>query len=210
MRARFLAAAAALVTVTLPLSAQRLSITPFVGEMVPLNNILTDTTGGSGSYYRLTPHTVYGLRLAKQMSPSFGLQFQGGTGKGGFEAVAGATPITLTSTVWFADLRGRLRLLGNNDANLGLLVGAGWTQYKMGLFDAAHVLDSGTKLAGRVTGIVGFGFKGHLTGNASFTADLTDRIHEQPMEAAFLSSSVITPTQHDLSTSFGLNFPLGR
>jgi hypothetical protein len=208
MRSKLLLAAA-LVAGSASTASAQLSITPFVGEMVPLNNMLTDTTGGSGSYYRMTSHTIYGLRISKQMSPNLMLQFQGGTGKGGFEAVAGSTPIVLSSTVWFADLRGRLRILGNDENNLGVLVGAGWTQFKMGLFDAAHELDSGTKLAGRPTGIVGFGLKGHLAGNAAFTADLTDRIHEQSVDASFLSSSVITPLQHDLSVTFGLNFPLG-
>lgn len=208
MRSKFLLVGALLAGTASTAHAQ-LSITPFIGEMVPLNNMLTDTTGGSGTYYRLNAHTVFGLRLAKQMSPGFALQLQAGTGKGTFEAVSGPTPIALASTVWFADLRGRLRILGNNDANLGVLVGAGWTQFKMGLFDAAHELDSGTKLAGRVTGIVGFGMRAHLVGDAAFTADLTDRIHEQSVDAAFISSAVIKPMQHDLSVTFGLNFPLG-
>jgi hypothetical protein len=208
MRSKFLLAAA-LVSGAVSTAHAQLSVTPFIGEVIPLNNMITDTSGGSGSYYRMTSHTVYGLRLSKQMSPGLVLQLQAGAGKGGFEAISGPAPIVLSSTLWFADLRGRLRILGSNDANLGLIVGAGWTQFKMGLFDAAHELDSGNKLAGRATGIVGLGVKAHLVGDAALTADLTDRIHEQSVDAPFIASSVKKPLQHDLSMTFGLNFPLG-
>lgn len=199
--------AAALCAVAAPLSAQ-VSITPFIGEMIPLKTMVMDTAGGA--YYRQTAHTVYGLRIAKQMSPSLALQLQGGIGKGTFEAIAGSTPILLASSVYFVDLRARIRIAGSDATNLGIIGGAGWTQYANGLFDTAHAQNSDNNLAGRPTGIVGLGMKAHLTGDASFTADLTDRIHEQSVEAPGLGSSVIKPLQHDLMMSFGLNFPLGH
>ena len=186
----------------------QLSITPFVGQMIPLNTMVMDTAGGT--YYKTTAHTIYGLRVTKQMSPSLALQLQGGVGKGGFEAIAGSTPIQLESSVYFADVRVRFRIAGSDANNLGLIGGAGWTQFKNGLFDTAHEQNSANKLAGKFTGIVGLGMKAHLTGDASFTADLTDRIHAQPVEAPGLAGSVIEPTQHDLTMSFGLNFPLGN
>lgn len=208
MRARVLAVAAILVGAAAPVSAQQLSITPFIGQMIPLNTMVMDTAGGV--YYKTTAHTIYGLRISKEMSPSLALQLQGGIGKGGFEAIAGSAPIELESSVYFADLRLRLRIAGSDATNLGVIGGAGWTQFKNGLFDTAHAQNSANKLAGKFTGVVGLGMKAHLTGDASFTADLTDRIHAQPVEAPGLSGNVIEPTQHDLTMSFGLNFPLGH
>lgn len=208
MRGKYFALAAAVACVASPLSAQDLSITPFIGTVIPLNNMIMDTAGGT--YYKQGAHTTYGLRLSKQMSPGLALQLQGGIGRGEFEVVSAGTPYLLKSSLWFADLRARFRILGSDATNLGLLAGAGWTQYKNGLVDTAHEQDEETSLAGRVTGIVGLGVKAHLMGDVSFTADLTDRIHEQPFESAFLTDALIQPLQHDLSMSFGLNFPLGN
>ncbi|MGH7591704.1 MAG: hypothetical protein ACREL2_09725 [Gemmatimonadales bacterium] len=191
-----------------PLTAQQLSITPFVGTMIPLKTMVVDT--GAGTYYRVTAHTIYGLRLSRQMSSALSVQLQGGIGRGQFEAIGGTSVIELASSVYFADLRVRFRVAGSDATNIGVIGGAGWTQFSNGLFDTAHEQDSGNKLAGRVTGIVGLGMKAHLTGNASFTADLTDRIHEQSVEAPFLPAYALKPTQHDLAMSFGLNFPLGK
>lgn len=208
MRARSLVAAAILACVAAPLSAQKLSITPFIGEMVPLKTTVIDTSGGSATYFRFNAHTLYGLRLAKELTPTVALQLQGGAGKGDMEIISGGTPLSLATSLWFADVRARVRIVGPDRANLGVLVGAGWTQFKMGLFDAAHILDSGNDLKGKVTGIVGLGLRAHLTGDASFTADLTDRFHSQPIEGVGLTNA-IKPTQHDMTMAFGLNFPLG-
>lgn len=209
MRSRLLIAVALLAGTASTASAQ-LSVTPFVGQMIPLANMLTDSSSG-GSYYRMTAHTLYGLRLSKQMSPTLALQFQGGVGKGKFEAASGSVQMLLSSELWFADVRGRLRLLGSDETNVGLLVGAGWTQFKMGLIDAVHAGSPDTKLDGKVTGIVGLGVRGRLTAGTAFTMDLTDRIHAQPLEAAFLSGSTVEkPTQHNVTASIGLNFPLAR
>lgn len=209
MRSRILLAAALMAGTTATASAQ-LSVTPFVGTMVPLANMLTDSSSG-GSYYRMKAHTLYGLRLSKQMSPTLTVQLQAGVGKGEFEAASGSTQIVLSSEMWFADLRGRVRLLGTDETNLGLLVGAGWTQFKMGLFDAVHYGTPDTKLSGKATGIVGLGVRAHLVGTTAFTMDLTDRIHAQPIEAAFLSGSTAKkPTQQNVTATFGLNFPLGH
>lgn len=208
MRSRSLAAFAGLLLLAAPLSAQQVSVTPFVGQLVPLTPMIEDTAGGT--YYTHTSHTIYGIRISKQMSPGLALQFQGGMGKGGFEAVSGSTILHLESNVYFADLRARLRLLGDDATNLGVIGGAGWTQYGNALFTTAHDQNDGNKMAGRLTGVIGFGVKAHLTGTASLTADLTDRIHEQSVEAPFLPSGLIKPLQHDLAVSFGLNFPLSH
>jgi len=206
MRSKVLLTAALLLGTASAAHAQ-LSITPFVGQMIPLKTMVMDTAGGT--YYKTTAHTIYGLRISKQMSPSLALQLQGGVGKGGFEAIAGSTPIQLESSVYFVDLRARFRIAGTDANNLGVIAGAGWTQFKNGLFDTAHEQNNANSLAGRATGIVGLGMRAHLTGDASLTADLTDRIHEQQVEAPGLAGNVIKPLQHDLTMSFGLNFPLG-
>jgi hypothetical protein len=207
MRSKFLLAAA-LVAGTASTAAAQLSITPFVGTMIPLKPMIEDTAGGT--YFTLTSHTIYGLRASKVLSPTLTLQVQGGIGKGGFEAASGTTPLVLASSVYFVDARLRLRVAGSDATNLGVIAGAGWTQFANGLFDTAHDQDSGNKLAGRPTGIIGLGIRAHLTGDAALTADLTDRIHEQPVEAPFLGTGLIKPLQHDLSMTFGLNFPLGH
>src|SRR5258705_3810964 len=95
MRSKFLVVAA-LVSGAVSTAHAQLSVTPFIGEVIPLNNMITDTSGGSGSYYRLTSPTLYGLRLSKQMSPRLVLQLQARAGKGGFEAVPGAAPNRLS------------------------------------------------------------------------------------------------------------------
>ena len=127
--------------VSIPLSAQQLSITPFVGTMVPLKTMVIDTAGGT--YFRVTPHTIYGLRLSRQMSSALTVQLEGGIGRGEFEAIAGSTPIQLASSVYFADLRVRFRVAGSDATNVGIIGGAGWTQFSNGLFDTAHAENSG-------------------------------------------------------------------
>lgn len=204
MRSKFMLAAA-LMAGTASTAAAQLSITPFIGAMVPIKTVLMDTAGGT--YFRMTAHTIYGLRISKQMSPALALQLQGGIGKGSLEAFAGSTPLQLESSLYFADLRLRFRIAGSDATNLGIIGGAGWTQFKDGFFDTLHEEDNSSKLAGKFTGIAGLGMKAHLTGDASFTADLTDRIHAQPIEATGVTG--IMPTQHDLTMTFGLNFPLG-
>lgn len=209
MRSKLLLAASALACLAAPLAAQGISITPFTGAMIPLKTTVIDTTGGSATYFHLNAQTLYGLRLAKELTPTVALQLQGGVGKGDMEVISGSAPLTLATSLWFADVRARVRIIGPDRANLGVLVGAGWTQFKTGLFDAAHILDSGNKMNGKATGIVGLGLHAHLTGDASLAADLTDRIHSQPIEGVGLTNA-IKPTQHDVTMTFGLNFRLGN
>ena len=209
MRSKLLLAASALACLAAPLAAQGVSVTPFIGTLIPLKTTVMDTTGGSATYFHFNAQTLYGLRFAKELTPTVALQLQGGVGKGDMEIISGSTPLTLATSLWFADVRARVRIIGPDRANLGVLVGAGWTQFKMGLFDVAHIQNSGNELKGKATGIVGLGVRAHLTGDAAFTADLTDRIHSQPIAAAGLTNA-IEPTQHDLAMTFGLNFPLGH
>jgi hypothetical protein len=206
MRSKFFAALALCAGLTAPLSAQT-EITPFIGTMIPMTSLLADTGGNGG--FRMQAHTIYGFRLTRPMSPSLGLELALGAGSGEMQ-VASTEVIDLKFAVWFADLRARLRVAGNDDTQLGIIAGAGWTQYSSGFFDAAHEADEDTKFAGTVTGIVGLGFRAKVTDRLIFSFDATDRIHEQGIDAAGLATDQYAKyLQHDATFTFGLTFPLG-
>ena len=183
----------------------QVEIAGFAGTMVPLNVMLVDTAGGG--YFNLTAHTVYGLRIAKAMSPTLGLEFQVGTGQGDLDVVSGGTPLKLPNHVYFADARVRLRLMGTSDYNLNAIGGVGYTKFGDGLFQAAHELDSGTNMEGKVTGIVGLGFRARMGTHTTLTFDATDRIHSQSVVASSLGG-LIEKTQHEATVMAGLAFPL--
>lgn len=199
----FFGALAAWVTAA-PLSAQ-VSVTPFVGVMTPLVSQVIDTA--AGTYFRFRGHTVFGLQLGKQITPTLGLQVQGGVGNGDLEIASGA-PARIQSAVWFADVRAKFRLMGNADAKLLAIAGAGWTQYSVGLFEVAHETDDSTKFAGKLTGLIGLGSKVRLGSRIFLSADLTDRIHGDGVEAPGLGP-LVRKTQHDLTFEAGLAVPLG-
>lgn len=207
MRRTFLVAAVLAVGTTSSLVAQT-TVTPFIGTMIPMTSLLADTSGNGG--FRMQAHTIYGLRFAKPMSPSLGLELNLGAGSGSMQ-VASTDVIDLDFAVYFADLRARLRVAGNDDTQLGIIAGAGWTQYSSGFFDAAHEADEDTKFKGTVTGIVGLGFQAKVTDRLMFSFDATDRIHEQGIDAAGLDSDQYAKyLQHDATFTFGLTFPLGN
>jgi hypothetical protein len=207
MRSKFLVAAALAAGVASPLAAQT-TVTPFIGSMIPMTSLLADTSGSGG--FRTQAHTIYGVRFARPMSPSLALELALGAGSGSLQ-VASTDVIDLKSAVYFADLRARLRVAGGDDAQLGIIAGAGWTQFSSGLFDAAHEADPDTKLAGRVTGIVGLGFQAKVGDRLTFSFDATDRIHEQGIDAPGLDTDQYTKfLQHDATFTFGLAFPLGN
>jgi hypothetical protein len=144
------------------------------------------------------------------MSRSTSLSRDGGLGAGdGTLQVVSTEVLDLKTTVYFADLRARFRLAGDEDTQLGAILGAGWTQYSSGLFDAAHEGDEDTYLAGRATGLLGLAFRARLGGRLTLYADAVDRIHEQSIEASSITG-VTDPLQHDVTISAGLSFPLGR
>jgi len=206
MRSKLFAALALCVTVAAPLSAQT-EITPFVGTMIPMTSLLVDTSGTGG--FRMQAHTIYGVRFAKPMSPSLGLELALGTGSGSLQSYS-TEIIEIKTAVYFADLRARLRVAGGDDTQLGVIVGAGWTQFGAGLFDAAHEADDDTKFAGTVTGIVGLGFKAKVGDRITLSFDASDRIHEQGVEAPGLDTEQYAKKlQHDVTLTAGLAFPLG-
>jgi hypothetical protein len=207
MRPRFYLSAALVLGAVSSLSAQT-TVTPFVGSMIPLQSLLLDTAGASG--FRMQVHTIYGVRITKPMSPSLGVEFAFGAGSGTLEAVS-AEVFELQTAVYFADLRARFRVAGDDNTQVGAILGAGWTQYSSGLFDAAHEGDDETSFKGTVTGIFGLGMTAKLSDRITLSVDATDRIHEQGIDAPGLSTGQFADKlQHDLTFSAGLSFPLGR
>jgi hypothetical protein len=207
MRSKFLIAATLVAGATSSLAAQT-TVTPFIGSMIPMTSLLADTSGNGG--FRMQAHTIYGLRFAKAMSPSLGLELALGAGSGSMQ-VASTDVIDLDFAVYFADLRARLRVAGDDDTNLGIIAGAGWTQFSSGFFDAAHEADEDTKFKGTATGIVGLAFQAKVTDRLIFSFDATDRIHEQGIDAAGLDTDQYAKyLQHDATFTFGLAFPLGN
>lgn len=207
MRPKFLAALALCVSAAAPLAAQT-TVTPFIGSMIPMRSLLADTGGAGG--FRMQAHTIIGFRLARPMSSKLGLELAVGAGSGEMQAITSGDYPQIKTAVWFADLQARVRLAGNDDANVGAIVGAGWTQFSSGLFDAAHEADENTSFAGRVTGIVGLGFHGKLGEHVLVSFDATDRIHEQGIDAPGLDTDQYTKyLQHDATFTFGLAIPLG-
>jgi hypothetical protein len=206
MRSKLFLAAALLAGTATSLSAQT-TITPFVGATLPMRSMLVDTSGSG--YFRMQAQTIYGVAISKSMSPRFGLALAAGAGTGELEAVSGGNPLVLRSSLWFADLRARLRVMGNDDADLGAVFGAGWTQYSMGLFDAAHVGDPNTELKGTFTAIVGLGTRAKLGSHLTLAVSALDRIHKQGIDAPGLGSFE-ERTQHDMTFAAGLAFPLGH
>lgn len=207
MRPKLFAALALAALAAAPLAAQT-TVTPFVGSMIPMRSLLADT-GGTGGF-RMQAHTIFGFKLSRPMSPTFGLELAVGGGSGELQAVSAGEFPELKSSVWFADLQARVRLAGNDDANVGAIVGAGWTQFSSGIFDAAHEADENTSFKGTVTGIIGLGFKAKINDRLMLSFDATDRIHEQGVDAPGLDTDQYAKyLQHDATFTFGLAFPLG-
>ena len=190
-----------------PLSAQT-TITAFGGRIYPQRSMVIDTAGGG--YFRMQQHTVYGLQASRTVAPGVAVELVGGVGSGTMEVVEGSTILELGSDIYFADLRARVKVVGTDATQLGVVAGAGWTQYSMGLFEAAHAMTDSTKFKGTVTGIAGLAFRARMSERLTLTADLTGRFHAQPITGANLSSSVIKQSQRDLAFNLGVSFPLGK
>ena len=121
-------------------SAGTCEVSPFVGAMIPANTLLIQTT--SGTYVRMRTHKIYGLDVEHSLSQKLGVDLVLATGTGSMEVVGGAVVQELASTAFIADLRARMRLVGKEDGNLGLVLGVGYTDFNSGLFDFAHETDA--------------------------------------------------------------------
>jgi hypothetical protein len=204
---------AALLTASIALPLQKVSagtceVSPFVGAMIPANTLLLETNGSS--YVRMKTHTIYGLDVEHSLSPKLGIDLVLATGTGSMEVVGG-TSFSLASTAFIADLRGRMRLMGTEDDNLGLVLGVGYTDFNSGLFDLAHETDQGTFI-GRLTGIAGVDLHGHLTDRLGLKAVFVDRIHVSGLQIDGISGQPgsIEKTQNDLCITAGLTIKTGK
>lgn len=206
MRSKLLLAAAFLLGGA-PAAQAQISITPFAGTMIPMRSLLLDTAGTAG--FRMQNQTIFGMQFAKAMSPSLGLELALGAGSGSMQ-IFSTDVIDLKTSVYFADLRARVRVAGNEDAQLAAVVGAGWTQYTSGLFDAAHEGDPDTQFKGTATGLLGLALKARLGAHANLSFEAIDRIHEQGVDAPGITGGLTELMQHDITIAAGLSFPLGR
>jgi hypothetical protein len=183
-------------------------VTPFIGAMIPANTLLIETTGGG--YLRMKTHTVYGLDLEHHLSPRLGVDIVLATGTGSMEILGGSTVLELASTAFIADLRGRMRLMGDDENNLGLVLGVGYTDFNLGLFDYAHETDLGTFL-GRLTGIAGVDLHGRLTDRVGLKAVFVDRVHVSGVSLNGVSGpGNVDKTQNDLTITGGITIKTGK
>ena len=183
-----------------------LQITPFAGALVPMRNLVSDTT--SSGYFRMQTHTVYGVTFGTSLTERIGFDLTGGVGTGKMEILSAGQTFSLSSSLMFLDVRGRIRVAGSDDSNLALLGGVGYTDFNVGLFETAHDLDEDTNFEGKITGLVGLGFHSGSMERLRIAVDLMDRIHSQGIEAPGLDDSLIEKTQHDIMFTVGLSFPL--
>jgi hypothetical protein len=179
--------------------------TPFTGAMIPANSLILQ---GSSAYLRMQTHTVYGLSLGTSLSRRIGVEAVLGAGTGKLEFVGG-TALALGSTAFIADLRGRMRLLGSDQTQLGLVLGVGYTDFKLGLLDLANEIDQGDYI-GRLTGVAGVDLRGDLGDRLHLKFVMVDRIHAQGLSIEGLTGidGVSEKTQNDIVATVGLTFSL--
>lgn len=204
MTRRSLASVALLALTLLPLRPAQaaMDVTPWMGAMIPAKTQFMDATGAA--YLRMQTHTVYGLTLGSSLSEKLGVEVVLGTGTGKLELVGG-TAFSLASTVYIADLRGRLRLLGDSQSSLSGVVGVGYTDFATGLFDIAEETDQGTFI-GRVTGVVGAEVQSSLSDRVRLNVTMVDRIHASGIGLDLFGGEPVRKTQNDITITAGLTF----
>lgn len=196
-----LPALAAVLLLFQPPVARAIDVTPSIGAMIPSNTLFIS----SGTYLRMQTHTMYGLSLGTSLSDAIGLELAAAAGTGKMEAVGG-TALQIASTAFLADLRSRLRIAGGDDGNLGVVLGVGYTDFKLGLFDFAKESGQGD-FFGRLTGVGGLDVRANLSDHVHLTVSMLDRIHAQGVSLTGLTATK-KDTQHDIHVMAGLRFPL--
>ena len=206
MTRRSLASVALLALMFFPLRPARaaLEVTPFIGAMIPAKTQLMLSDGSA--YLRMQTHTVYGLTLGTSLNEKAGLEFVLGAGTGKLELVGG-TAFELASTVYIADVRGRLRLLGDSQSSLSAVLGVGYTDFSIGLFDLAEETDLGSFI-GRATGVAGAEVRSDLSDRVHLNVTLVDRVHDSGVGLNLFGSEVVQKTQNDITVTAGLTFGL--
>lgn len=185
--------------------AMELEITPFAGVTVPNQALLIDATGSG--YFHNTTHKIFGLALSTPVASRFAVELTTALGDGEMELV-GTDAVRIASSVVLADLRGKLRLLGGDDAQVSLIAGVGYTQFRNGLFDALNQQDEDTQYAATIAGIAGLGLRARLTDRLFITVDAVDRIHEHGVDTPAGLTGFEEEMQHDMTLTAGLTFPL--
>ena len=207
MMRRSLAVAALLTLMAVPThrAFAAIDVTPFMGAMIPANTQLIEPS--SSTWIRMQTHTAYGLMLSTSMTPKCGLEVVLGTGTGKMELVGGTQVLSLATTLFMADLRGRLQLMGGDRAQLSAVLGVGYTDFNSGLFDVAHETNVGTFI-GRLTGVAGAEIRSDLSDRVRLNVTMVDRIHDAGIGLNLGGSGVVEKTQNDLVTTAGLTFGL--
>jgi hypothetical protein len=205
---RYLTLAALLAPLVVPVrpALAACDVTPFIGAMIPANTMYMQTTG-STAYIRMQTHTVYGLSLGTSLTQKIGGELVLGTGTGKMEIVGGTTTLALGSTLFFADLRGRVRLMGGDQSQLSAVLGVGYTDFNVGLFDLAHETDQGTFI-GRLTGVAGAEVHGDLSDRVHLNVTVVDRVHDQGVGLNLGGVDISKKTQNDIVATAGLTFAL--
>ena len=188
-----------------PKQALAIEASPFVGVMLPANSILL--AGDGTAYIRMQTHTVYGLGLGTSITERIGAEVVLGAGTGKMELQGSGTSFAFPSTMFFADLRARARLLGGNRSSLGLVLGVGYTDFKLGLFDLANETDQGDFI-GRLTGVAGVDVRTQLSERLDLKVVLVDRIHKHGA-GLNIGPGFSEKTQNDVFATAGLAFALG-
>ena len=207
MLRKLLVLAVAATSLFVPLQEARAAcdVTPFIGASVPTKSMIIQPSGST--IIRNKTHAVYGLAIGTSFSDRIGAEVVLGAGTGALEVVS-TTALELSSTLLFADLRGKFRIMGNDQAGLGLVGGVGYTTQKISLFDFAALTDAG-EFKGKLTGIVGLSFDAEVSDRLRLAVEMVDRIHEQGIVIEG-STGLNEPTQHDVMITAGLSFPLGK
>lgn len=202
--------ASALALAPAPASAVEHEITPFIGAMIPANTLLITS---APTVLRMQTQTLYGFDMSHNLSSRFGLSAVLAAGTGKMEALGTATTaLQIATTTFIADLRGRVRICGKPDeANSGLVLGVGYTDVNSGLFDYAHVTNTGTFI-GRLTGIVGADVHAPVSDRFGLKMTAVDRIHEQGVAINGTTGPGVHDkiTQNDICVTAGLTFKLSK
>jgi len=205
LRKLMLAVLATSLFVPLQEAKAKCDVTPFVGASVPTKSLIIQSSGST--IIRNKTHAVYGLSIGHSFSERFGAELVLGAGTGAIEVVS-TTALELASTLLIADVRGSFRIMGNDQAGLALVGGVGYTTQKIGLFDFAALTDAG-EFKGKLTGILGLGFDAEVSDRFGLSVEMVDRIREQGIVIDG-STGLNEPTQHDVTVTAGLSFPLGK
>lgn len=207
MLRKLLVVAVAASSLFVPLQAARAAcdVTPFIGASVPTKSLIIQSSGPA--IFRNKTHAIYGLSIGTSFSNKFGAEVVLGAGSGSIEVVS-TEALELASTMLIADVRGNFRIMGNDQAGLGIVGGVGYTMQKIGLFDYVELNDGG-EFKGKLTGILGLGFDAEVSDRMGISVEMVDRIRQQGIEVDG-ATGLNEPTQHDVTITAGLSFPLSK